>query len=84
MTADCSSPPGSGRKTKRGATPYAQDLGCHTRAGHIGADGFAVDQEERLQAHAGTDLVTGAVDLEDVADSDLVLAAATAHDRVHA
>jgi hypothetical protein len=29
VTADCSSPPGSGRKTKRGATPYAQDLGCH-------------------------------------------------------
>jgi hypothetical protein len=43
-----------------------------------------IDEQQRLQADTGTDPTLEAVDLEDVADGDLVLAAATPHDRVHA
>src|SRR5690606_18751184 len=64
-----------------------QHLGGHLgrlEGGLVRRDRFPVDQEDGLQLHAGAGLVADPVDLDDVANGHLVLAAATAHDRVHA
>src|SRR5919112_228657 len=65
----------------------AQHLGGHgDRAQGRGRreDGLAVDEHQRLQVEAGAHRAVGLVDLENVAHADLVLAAATTHDCVHA
>ena len=48
-----------------------------------GSEVFAVDEQDRSEVHARADLVGGPVDLDDVADRGLELAATTTHDRVH-
>ena len=52
--------------------------------GGVGGDSLAVHHQQRNQLDRSTDLGVDPVDLQDVADGHLVLAAATAHDRVHA
>src|SRR6476619_3875753 len=62
------------------------DLSGHARLGQrVGASGdlLAVDEHEDGQGDRVTHLVGNLVDLDDVADSNLLLLAATAHDRVH-
>jgi hypothetical protein len=58
------------------------DVDLGERVG-VGGDRGAVDDEHDRQRDAVAGLRTELVDLYDVADCDLLLAAATAHDRVH-
>jgi hypothetical protein len=58
------------------------DPGEHPR---VAGDGFAVHNEQRRELDRVADLAGGnLVDLDDVTDGHLVLAATTTHDRVHA
>src|SRR5690606_10674017 len=52
--------------------------------GLVAGDVVTVDEQQRLQRDAGADVLAGLIDLDDIADGDLVLAATTPHDRVHA
>src|SRR6478735_2167772 len=64
----------------------SEDLDRHGGLGQlVGAGGhlLAVDEHEDGQGDRVTYLVGHLVDLDDVADSHLLLLAATAHDRVH-
>jgi hypothetical protein len=49
----------------------------------LGGDGVAVDEQHRGKRHRLADRRADLVDLDDVADRNLLLLAATAHDRVH-
>src|SRR5664279_5282875 len=70
-----------------GALGLANDLSGHSDILKlVGArrDIVAIDEKERGQTDHLTRLGNDLVDLDDVAHSNLVLASATAHDRVHA
>src|SRR5205085_10328748 len=62
----------------------AEDLDRHgglVQAG--GGDLLAVDDHDDGQLEGSADGLVGLVDLDDIADSNLLLLAATTHDRVH-
>src|SRR5215471_3751101 len=66
----------------RGTEDLDLDSGLAELRG-VGRDLVAVDDEHDGQGHALADRGLDQVDLDDVADSNLLLLAATAHDRVH-